>query len=350
MSLKTGLKALREGRVASLIVAGGQGTRLKIEGPKGLYPITPVRKKTLFQLFCEKIKAAEELAERELPFTIMTSPINDKETKEYFTKNHNFGVNPLFFSQEMLPFLDEKKNPLKISGPDGNGVSLFHFYKSGIWEKFKKQGVNTLLFIIIDNPLADPFDLDLISHHIEEKNDVTIKCIKKQDPHESVGSIVEIDEKIRIIEYTEMDSNESQNYPLANISLFAFSMDFIQEAAKRVDELPYHTQKKELPNGQSIWKREKFIFDNLNFAKKIGKRVYLREDVFSPLKNSTGNNSPDEVKRAIQQKDCKVFETITGVKPDRTHFELDQAFYYPTTTLLNRWKGRPLPKEEYIKP
>lgn len=131
---ESGLSLLQNGQVGALLLAGGMGTRLGWEGPKGTYPITLIRKKSLFQLFAERTLFASKLANRELPLAIMTSSRNDEETRTFFRKNGYFGLREEqvdFFVQDNLPFLDREghlfltKGGTLAQGPDGNGDALF---------------------------------------------------------------------------------------------------------------------------------------------------------------------------------------------------------------------------------
>ena len=145
-----------------LIVAGGQGTRLNFNRPKGMYPVTPVHHKSLFQLFAEKVAAAGKQANCPLPLAIMTSPANDETIRAFFHEHHYFGLaesQVFFFTQKQLPFLDKEGNmfletPYTISkGPDGNGSSLRYFSKAAFGKNGKRGGVEQLNYILIDNPL-----------------------------------------------------------------------------------------------------------------------------------------------------------------------------------------------------
>src|SRR3972149_8197563 len=127
---RQGRALLREGKLGCLILAGGLGSRLGHEGPKGTYPITPIRKKSLFQLFAEKIRAAENRYQTTIPLAVMTSPQNHEETIRFFETHNYFGLkkeNLFFFSQHELPLLDEKRYPLSVKAPDGNGYALRYF-------------------------------------------------------------------------------------------------------------------------------------------------------------------------------------------------------------------------------
>lgn len=360
-----GEKLIADGKVGCLLIAGGQGTRLQFNGPKGCFPVTIVKHKTLFQLFAEKVKAAGQQAQRPLQLAIMTSPLNDQVTKDFFESNNFFGLERSqvsFFVQGMLPFLDQQgdlflETEEKIAvGPDGNGRSLKYFVEQGAWEQWQKQGITIVNFIQIDNPLADPFDANLIGFHARQKNEATLKCIERHNPEEKVGIVTKVDGKVSVIEYTEISKEEQKatvegklKHPCANISLFAFSIDFIKVASQH--SLPLHFSLKAtsaLGENRMAWKSETFIFDNLAFANKVGVLVYPRERCFAPLKNGSGPDSLETVQQALQNEDERVIKEAIGRAPQTKPFELSQEFYYPTPDLKSKWEGSPLPHTGYI--
>ncbi|HRD56172.1 MAG TPA: UTP--glucose-1-phosphate uridylyltransferase [Parachlamydiaceae bacterium] len=362
-------KMLEEGKIGCLLVAGGQGTRLEFEGPKGLYLVSPVKKKSLFQIFAEKTIAAGKLAKRLLPLAIMTSEENRKETEEFFKENDYFGLfkNQIyFFTQKSLPMLTEEgnlflTNPFSIAkGADGNGSSLKQFFDSGIFEKWLKNGVQFVNYVLIDNPLADPFDEKLLFFQSSQKQDVLIKCIKREDPKENVGVLGKKDGHISVIEYSEISENErfTKNnqgellYPFANISLFSFSMDFIRKAAAHEKEMPLHKAFKQVSKTHlKGWKFERFIFDVLSFAKNILLIEYPRQECFSPLKNKAGRDSLKTVQHDMETKDIKIMRKITTSDAAvLTPFEIAQDFYYPTKELIEKWKKKTIPQKHYIEP
>lgn len=366
-----GQQAIEEGKVGCLLIAGGQGSRLKFHGPKGCFPISVIKEKSLFQLFAEKTVAAGALAERPLPLAVMTSPLNHEETLAFFEMHRYFGLDPKqisFFQQEMLPVLDDNENmfldkPGRIAqGPDGNGFCLKRFYDSGIWDKWYQEGVRLVNTVLVDNPLADPFDARLIGYHADENADVVLKCTTRRDADEKVGLIVKHNNLVEIVEYTEI-SEEDRNlkdasgallFNLANLSLFSFSMDFIKLASHK--EMPLHLAHKAVPTlddpspqEPNAWKFESFIFDTLRYATKIKTLIYPRESCFSPLKNGAGKDSVETVKADLQRRDREVFEKITGNQASDDPFELSQHFYYPTKELLSQWEGQPFPSQAYIE-
>jgi len=372
-----GEKLLKEGKVACVIVAGGQGTRLHFPGPKGQFPITVIKKKSLFQLFAEKTAAASTFAGRALPLAIMTSPINHKHTLHYFEEFNNFGLNSeqlSFFSQSTLPYLDQKgdlflENPATIAvGPDGNGSFVKHLVDSFVWERWKRAGVEMLAFVQIDNPLADPFDTELFGFHRRNNCDATVKCIERNDPDEKVGIIVSSGKGPRIVEYNELPEAEKKardakghlRYPCANISLFCLSMDFIQSLAlNNYEHMPYHLAFKAVNylsnSGETIrskepvaWKFEKYVFDILPLAQTVNVLQYPRRQCFAPLKNASGKDSLEEVQRALQDRDREIITALTKKQAPKEPFELSQEFYYPTEEIKQKWKNRPAPSTGYI--
>lgn len=369
-----GQKLMAQGAAGSILIAGGQGTRLQFNGPKGMYPISVTKHKTLFQLFAEKTLAAGKQAGRPLPIAIMTSPLNHTETVRYFEENTFFGLSSsqvYFFTQRMLPLLDEKGQLFLESsdhlamGPDGNGSFLQAFQSSGICAYWREQNIQHVNFVLIDNPLADPFDAELIGFHASRGNDITIKCIERIDPNEKVGTLVKDGNKIKVIEYTELsdtekyalDTDGSLKHRCANISLFCFSMNFL---ASTHAPLPLHLAHKACPyldrkgkthhpSQPNAWKFERFVFDLIPLSERVDALLYPRKACFAPLKNHSGADSPLTVKKALQDADIKQITKITGLPPPNRPFELAQDFHYPTFSLLNKWRGRFLPDHDYIE-
>lgn len=372
---QAGFELISQGKVGCLIVAGGQGTRLHIDGPKGKCQVSKICKKSLFQLFAEKTLAAGKQANCRLPIAIMTSPLNHEETLAFFEVNAFFGLQEdqiFFFKQGTLPMLS-KDGTLFLEtidtlaeGPDGNGGALQDFVESGIWKDWHSQGIRYLNFVLVDNPLADPFDAELIGFQARMQSDVAIKCIKRSDPNESVGILVQENSKPTVIEYTELSEEErtalnpdgSLYHPLANLSLFSFSMDFVLKAhtLKPTLHKAFKTAKYLDDKGMTIqaqqpiaWKFEKFIFDVIPFAKNVVALAYPRETCFAPLKNFKGKDSFETVADAIEKRDQQVFSSITGIPCRITPFEISQDFYYPTHELIQKWRGKSVVVSGYLE-
>lgn len=374
---ETGRTAIAQGLVGCLIVAGGQGTRLGFDGPKGAYPVTLIKRKSLFELFVEKTLAAGEQAGRRLPLAIMTSEENDLETRRFFDKNHYFGMNKSdlsFFVQRNLPFLDQEGNLFlqsaeKIAaGPDGNGGALRAFYDSGLFSAWYSQGVRYLNFILIDNVLADPFDAELIGHQIRTGSEIVVKCTEKASPEEKVGVLAMEKNRAAVVEYSELPSDIAGRrdgkgnllFGLANLSLFSFAMDFVQNICTEEIPLPLHKAFKAATfldsRGNSVksdkpaaWKFERFIFDLLPFARRVDALIYPRESCFAPLKNSTGSDSPSTVAAALEASDRRTLVSVTGTTCNASPLEISQRFYYPTQDLLDKWEGRTVSAPGYVE-
>jgi UDP-N-acetylglucosamine/UDP-N-acetylgalactosamine diphosphorylase len=363
-----GQQMIEQGRLGCLLLAGGQGTRLQYSGVKGTYPISVIKNKSLFQLCAEKVRAASQKAGRPLSLAVMTSPDNDVETRSFFRQHDFFGLDPSqisFFVQKTLPLLDANgklflQSPWQIAtGADGNGHSLLCFAESGILNQWIQQGIEYIHVILVDNPLADPFDAELLGFHQQQGSEMTLKCTEKIVPEERVGVLIKQNGHCKVIEYSEMADKEKRERRLdgrlkhccANLSLFCFSISFIQRLIATQQSLPLHKAWKAAQyvdekgisyfSSQPIaWKFENFIFDWLKDSQRVAALIYPREQCFAPLKNAKGADSSETVREALQQADRRVIETITGLVPPNFPFELAAEFYYPTSDLLLKWKGR----------
>jgi UDP-N-acetylglucosamine/UDP-N-acetylgalactosamine diphosphorylase len=372
-----GQRLIKQGRLGCLLLAGGQGTRLQFSGPKGAYPISVINHKSLFQLCAEKIAAASRWAHRPLNLAIMTSPDNDEETRCFFQHNNYFGLQPSqvsFFVQGSLPLLDTNgqlflRTPWNLStGPDGNGLSFFYFVQSGILEKWIQLGIDYVNVILVDNPLADPFDAELVGFHQKQGVEITLKCTEKLQAEERVGVLVKQNQRCCVVEYSEMSTSEKKAYRkdgrlkhcCANLSLFCFSLSFIQRIVSEQLSLPLHKAWKaaqyvdeegisHLSTQPIAWKFETFIFDWLLYTQKVAALLYPREQCFAPLKNLTGLDSPDTVREALQQNDKQLIQALTGLPPPSFPFELAAEFHYPTPALRSKWQGRPI-TTSYVDP
>lgn len=373
-----GWDLIRQGRLGCLLLAGGQGTRLGFSGPKGLFPISVIKQKSLFQLCAEKVAAAGKQAGCPLNLAIMTSPENDSEIRSFFHQHAYFGLDSsqvAFFLQNTLPLLDERghlflESPCQLSkGPDGNGNSLLHFVQSGIWDKWADQGIDYVHVILIDNPLADPFDAELVGFHERLQVEATLKCTEKHQAEEKVGVLVMRDKHCRVVEYSELPDTEKTarraderlKHCCANLSLFCFSMSFIQRLASEHIRLPLHKAWKavryvdengimQLAQHPIAWKFETFIFDCLIYTDKVAALLYPRAQCFAPLKNVAGPDSPATVRSALQQRDREIIQSLTGLPAPTFPFELAAEFHYPTHSLISKWKGCSLQESSYVTP
>ena len=342
-----------QGKVGCLILAGGQGTRLGFDGPKGCFPVTPIKGKSLFQLFCERTKAASDWSGHPLPLCIMTSALNHAQTIEFFQRNNYFGLSTsqvCFIQQEMLPLLDEcghwlLEKPGKIAeGPDGNGHALHLFFRNGVWEKWKAAGIEYLNVIFVDNALADPFDFEFVGLTAHKGVDAGLKAIERLSSDEKMGVLAEHKGKLKVIEYSELPSDTTQ-FAFSNTGMFCLSMEFIRHLVQEAQaEFPLHLARKKatvlmgtskgyVQDTAHIWKCERFIFDLLDYARSSAVLICPREKIYAPLKNAVGEKSVDAVKQALLLHDQAIYHALTGLLPP-TELELDPAFYYPTEELI----------------
>jgi UDP-N-acetylglucosamine/UDP-N-acetylgalactosamine diphosphorylase len=365
---KRGESLIRQGKVGCLILAGGQGTRLGFDGPKGSFPISPIKGKSLFQLFCERTRAASIWSGHPLPLCIMTSAANHSQTVDFLQNHHYFGLPPsqvFFIEQEMLPLLDDRghwllESPGKIAeGPDGNGQALNLFFARGIWEKWKALGIEYLNVIFVDNALADPFDPEFVGFTEQAGVDAALKAVERLSPDEKMGILAECAGKLKVIEYSEIPANASQ-FTLSSTGMFCISMEFIRYLYQDSNvALPLHLARKTAPvllgtakglvqEMARIWKCERFIFDLLDYARCSAVLVCPREKIYAPLKNATGEKGVETVKQALLVHDREIYRALTGLLPKASAFELDPVFYYPTEELKQKLNQMPLLDQDYI--
>lgn len=276
---------------AAIILAGGQGSRLGVSGPKGTVRVAG---KSLFQWICEK--APKE----NFPIAVMTSPLNHKETVAFFEQHAFFNREIYFFEQGMHPVLDEKKRPfasiqgLSALAPDGNGSVFSSFVRSGMAQVFSDRGVQTVAVVPVENPMAHPADPYLLTYHRDRQSEVTIKCVSRIDQNESMGAVAIREGKIEIIEYTENDG--SLEFSFSYTGMMALDLGFIERMEKI--ELPLHWVWKQFPAwGSQVWgwKGERFIFDALKHADRVEALQFPREICYAPVKG------PEHLERLEQR-------------------------------------------------
>ncbi len=294
-----GDKEIASGRVACILLAGGDGSRMGTDLPKGLFPI---QGKTLFERFFEKVKAKSLSYETPLQVAVMLSPLNKKACEKYFKEKNWFGLKKeqiVIFEQQTLPCLDENGNFISqkegslLKAPSGNG-EVFHYMKhQGILERFKNQNITSLQILPIDNPLAIPFDPQVALLHQTQKADLVIKACERISERESVGLLTENSVYPYVAEYSEIpekfktakDAKGHLLFAWANTGLLSFTLSFAEKAASQT--LPLHIARKKIKGIEKpILKLETFIFDLFSHVEKWSTLIYPREEIFAPLKNS----------------------------------------------------------------
>ena len=325
-TVHVGQKALRDGRVAVLTVAGGQGTRLGCVVPKGTIAITPIKKKSLFQVFAEKIKAAEKKYDKPIHWFVMTSDRNHNETLEFFGKHNSFDINNIhFIKQGMIPAVDnngkiimETRSKIAMH-PDGHGGSLRAMISSGSIAMLENIGVDIISYSHVDNPLVRLIDPYLIGLHVKNTSQVTSRMVKKLYPEEKVGVFCEKNGHHCVVEYIDMpkeqamlrDASGNLKFCAGNVGIHLFDIEFVKKVANKHStiSIPYHIARKIIPTidmfGEPIIpdspngiKLEQFVFDAFPFAYKFVVVESKRSETFSPIKNMEGIDSPETCRQS----------------------------------------------------
>ncbi len=329
---EVGEEALRRGEVAVVLVAGGSGTRLGFDGPKGTYPIGPVSGASLFQIHAEKIVALGRRYGRHLPLYVMTSPENHEATARFFDEHANFGLDHVrFFVQGQIPAVDRAtgkvllaaKGELALS-PDGHGGTIAALAAKGTedgpscLDEMASQGIKTLFYFQVDNPLVKIADPAFLGLHNQARAEMSFKVIEKVAPDEKVGVVVTVDGKPQVIEYSDLPAELAERREpdgrlqlwAGSIAIHLFELAFIDRLASGEIRLPFHRAIKKVPyvgdDGRIVKpeppnavKFEQFIFDALPLADRWTLVETDRALEFEPLKNATGPDSPATVRQRM---------------------------------------------------
>lgn len=320
-----GMRALRDGKVAAFLVAGGQGTRLGHNGPKGVFDIGLPSRKSLFQLQAERILRLSRQAGKAIPWYIMTSEENHAETTGFFKERRFFGLperDIFFFKQGEMPVVDEDGKALLASkgklsmGPNGNGGCFLALAKSGALEDMKRRGAEHVFFYGVDNALVRVCDPHFIGFALAEGHPASSKAVLKAQPEEKVGVLCLRDGKPSVLEYSEMteemiyakDDDGRYMYDSANIATHLFTREFLERHATAA--LPFHVAHKKIahvdasgaqvsPDKPNAWKFELFMFDLFPLAGSMAGLLVNREEEFAPVKNKDGVDSPASARAMV---------------------------------------------------
>lgn len=373
-----GEAALRTGRVAAFTVAGGQGTRLGFDGPKGTFGVTPVLGKSLFQVFAEKILAASRIYGRPVPWYLMTSVLNHEATVSFFERHEYFGLKKErvhFFTQGFLPAVDAGgkilmagKGEIALS-PDGHGGALRALVRSGSVRQMEADGIDILSYFQVDNPLVRCLDPAFIGFHLMNESDLSSKMVPKAYPGEKVGVFCQKHGKARVVEYSDLpeelanatDSDGGLRFRAGSIAIHLFNRDFIDRLGGGGDEsarLPFHLAHKKVPHLDAAgvrhepkapngYKFEMFVFDALPFARNPVIVETGRADDFSPVKNAEGVDSPrtcrdDQLRqfaRWAQAAGIDLKTDETGLPPFA--FEVSPLFADTAARFKKAWEALP---------
>lgn len=341
---RIGMKAIASNQVAAIVLAGGQGTRLGFDGPKGMYSIGLPSNRSLFQLVAERLLKLTQLAAQErnanhnveganytiseatkvrVPLYVMTSPMNDRETREYFQRNHYFGLDSVdvsFFKQGVMPCLSPDGKILMETqyqcamAPNGNGGVYYALDSEGVLDDMEGRGIKYLHVFSIDNALARPADPAFVGYCILRKSDCGNKVIWKSCPEEKVGVMARKRGKICVVEYSDLDKQLSHlvddstgklAFGAGNICNHFFTLTFIRNVIMPQLSNMYHVAEKKIPvwddDGAAIVnpstnngiKLESFIFDVFPLSSSMAVWDVVREEEFAPVKNASGSASGD---------------------------------------------------------
>lgn len=306
-----GEKSFRNGEVAMLTVAGGLGTRLGFNGPKGLVPVTPIKHKTLFQVFAEKLVALKKKYGKPLHWLIMTSEDTDEKTRRAFAENDWYDEQYVhFFKQGTLPaFTTDKLCVLDRNGavryyPDGHGGVFKALRVNGCIEHLRAKEIKYISYFQVDNPLVNLGDCLFLGVHLYHQSEFSTKVIAKRNSEERVGVFVEENKNLRLVEYSELPKHVADEktekgvlkYRYGNTAIHLLNLDFIERClAYRLPIHIAHKRAKHWVKGNFVeddcFKLERFIFDALIHANKAILFEVKREQEFSPVKNADGNDS-----------------------------------------------------------
>lgn len=325
--IKIGENVVKSGHFAIGIMAGGQGTRLGHNGPKGTFKLElNGETKSLFEIIVDKLKDAYEKYNVYLNCYIMTSPENNKETVAFFEKNNYFNYPKeyiKFFMQEDLPLLNKKgklilgEDGLIKLASEGNGGIFYSMAKKGIIDDMKSNNIKWIFIGSVDNLLVKYVDTLLLGLAIKQNVNIATRTVIKNSPNERVGVLCKKNGKVKVIEYTEVpkemrvatDEAGEFLYGESHIMCNLFSLEAIEKASTK--ELKYHVAVKKIkyidengklvnPTEPNCYKFEKFVFDSFGLFDEIAILRGKREEDFAPIKNAEGQDSPETAQKLYE--------------------------------------------------
>ena len=321
-----GKEIIHSGKLAVVTMAGGQGTRLGHNGPKGTFDIGLSSHKSLFEILTNYLKDVSMKYETKIPWYIMTSRENNADTVHFFEEHQFFGYPSdacMFFKQGELPMLDEQgkviisEEGIIKEAADGHGGIFEAIFREGILEDMKARGIEWIFVGSVDNPLVKMADPLFIGYAESNQYMVASKTLVKAYPEEKVGVFCKKNGKPYVIEYTEIskemanerDANGELVYGESHVLLNLFNIQTL-EKIKEV-KLPYHCAHKKsnlvdekgnviVPEEPNAYKFETFIFDAFSLIPTMGLLRGKREDDFAPVKNATGTDSPETARKLVE--------------------------------------------------
>eukprot|EP00258_Populus_trichocarpa_P002878 XP_002303345.3 UDP-N-acetylglucosamine diphosphorylase 2 [Populus trichocarpa] len=321
---KMGLKAISDGKLAVVLLSGGQGTRLGSSDPKGCFNIALPSGKSLFQLQAERILCVQRLAAQassegsgssvSIHWYIMTSPFTHDSTRFFFENHKYFGLEAdqvTFFQQGTIPCVSKDgrfimETPFRVAkAPDGNGGVYSALKYSKLLEDMASRGIKHVDCYGVDNALVRVADPAFLGYFIDKGVAAAAKVVRKAYPQEKVGVFVRQGKggPLTVVEYSELDQSLASavnqqtgrlRFCWSNVCLHMFSLDFLNQVANGLEkDSIYHLAEKRIPSihGDTMGlKLEQFIFDAFPYAPSTALFEVPREEEFAPVKNANGSN------------------------------------------------------------
>ena len=318
-----GVNAIKNGKYAVVTMAGGQGTRLGHNGPKGTFKLGLDEDKSIFEILIDSLKKNNEKYGVIIPWYIMTSRENNEQTENFFKENNYFGYNPsyiTFFKQGELPMCSEdgkllidENNRIKEAA-DGHGGIFESMRRNGIIFDMEARGIEWAFIGPVDNVLVNMVDPILLGVVLDKNVQAGGKSVVKAYAKEKVGVFCKRNGKPGVVEYTEItdDLAEATNengeliFAESHINCNLFNVKAIGEISKK--KLPYHSAHKKakyidengnlvVPDAPNAYKFESFIFDAFDMLDGMAILRVKREEEFAPVKNAEGNDSPETARK-----------------------------------------------------
>ena len=315
-----GIKAIKSGIIGVITLAGGQGSRLGFQGPKGTFCIDTTPKKSLFEILCNYIKTASFEYNVNIPWYIMTSTENYFDTINFFEQNNFFGYDPynvIFFNQENMPIIDVNGNLVlseiyKINfASNGNGNLFYSLKKKNLLKDMEQKNLKWLFVGGVDNILLNPLDPVFIGYTINSNFEIGSKTLFKDNPSDKSWIFARKNNMPAIVDcenFTEeisklVDENGNFLYRETNMLAHLFSINSLNTMSNI--QLPYHRAfrknafinnegMKEIPDNPNIYKFEQFVFDAFSHFDNIALFRVNKDDEFAPIKSFTGPYNPED--------------------------------------------------------
>jgi len=380
MARQGGVEALRAGHVGAMLVAGGQGTRLGFKHPKGMFSIGPVSGKSLFQIHFEKVCATSHRYGVRVPLYLMTSPETHEETTAYLRQQGYFGFpaeDLRIFCQGTMPAVDARTGKVLLAAadhvalsPDGHGGMLAAFARSGAMADAGQRGIRHLFYFQIDNPLVSVCDPEFLGYHLLSGSEFTSQVVRKKEPLEKVGNVVQVDGRLYVIEYSDLPddvaarrtADGSLDIWAGSIAVHAMEVSFLERMVQAARGLPFHRASKKVahlddqghrvePAKPNAVKFERFIFDLMPSAQRA---IVVEVDAaghFAPLKNASGqpSDTPESVKAQLSAVHREWLRRAGFDVPDGVPVEISPRFALDAEELGTRMLAKkPITNATYL--